>query len=425
MDRQRDEETPLLIAEPTHHDAAAIRNTADAAVRWLAAVWNVIKVTLLSSWLNVLLAFVPLGLVAGRQNWGPTSVFTLNFIAIIPLAAILSFATEEVAQSLGDTLGGLLNATFGNAVELIVTIVALRANELEIVQTSLLGSMLSNMLLVLGMCFLLGGIFNMMDEHGVGKEQTFSPGTAQTTCSIMILTSAAIIIPTTLSGVINHGGTTDDSNASILSLSRAMSVILLLLYGLYLVFALRTHKHLFEPQVAPEQDNLALPSNTDPTPHMHLTGLSSSVVLLLVTLLISFCAHYMVSSIDDVAQTYGISKKFIGLILIPIVGNAAEHSTACVVAVKDKMDLAMSVAIGSTIQIGLLATPVLVLVAWPMGRELTLQFGSFETVAFTISAVAVYSVVQDGKSNYLEGAMLLGLYVFIALAFWASPVENA
>ncbi|KAK0708225.1 calcium/proton exchanger [Lasiosphaeris hirsuta] len=384
-------------------------------VRFPARLWNIFKVTLLSSWINLLLVFVPLGIVAGIQEWGATWVFTLNFFAIIPLAAVLSFATEEIAHRLGETLGGLVNATFGNAVELIVSVVALRAGEIEVVQASMLGSILSNLLLVLGMCFFLGGIYNMRDADGNAQEQSFATGTAQTTCSLMALASASMIIPAALYGVLDQAE--DDHKASsILFLSRGTSVILLSLYCLYLFFALHTHKKLFEPEAAVES------GDSGEEPELPLLGpWSAALVLILVTLIISVCADHMVASIDDLVATGKISKNFIGLILIPIVGNAAEHVTACVVAVKNKMDLAMGVAIGSSIQIALLVTPALVMLGWAIGQPMTLHFETFETIAFALSVMVVTYTVQDGKSNYLEGAMLLGLYIIIAVAFWASP----
>lgn len=310
--------------------------------------------------------FVPLGIVAGRQEWSAPWVFSLNFFAIIPLAAVLSFATEEIASRLGETLGGLVNATFGNAVELIVSIVALRAGEIEVVQASMLGSILSNLLLVLGMCFLLGGIYNMRSADGHGMEQSFSQGTAQTTCSLMALASASMILPAALYGVLNQADE-DHKTESILVLSRGTSIVLLLLYVLYLFFALRTHKKLFEPE--------AQSAASTEEEHEPLLGpWSAGLVLVVTTIIISVCADYMVDSIDALVATGKISKTFIGLILIPIVGNAAEHVTACVVAVKDKMDLAMGVAIGSSIQIALLVTPALVMLGWAIGQPMTLHF---------------------------------------------------
>jgi Ca2+:H+ antiporter len=299
-------------------------------------------------------------------------VFSLNFLAIIPLAAVLSFATEEIASRLGETLGGLVNATFGNAVELIVSIVALRAGEIEVVQASMLGSILSNLLLVLGMCFFLGGVYNMRNADGLGIEQSFAQGTAQTTCSLMALASASMILPAALYGVLDQADE-DNKQASILVLSRGTSIVLLFLYVLYLYFALRTHKQLFEPE-AQNAQGVTRGGDGEEEHEPLLSPWSAALVLVVVTLIISFCADYMVDSIDALVATGKISKTFIGLILIPIVGNAAEHVTACVVAVKDKMDLAMGVAIGSSIQIALLVTPALVMLGWAIGQPMTLHF---------------------------------------------------
>lgn len=309
--------------------------------------------------MNVLLVFVPLGIAAGILEWGATVVFTLNFFAIIPLAAILSFATEEISVRLGETLGGLLNATFGNAVELIVSsttpsercrpcllthhkvsIIALQNNQIEVVKSSMLGSILSNLLLVMGMCFFLGGIFNMRDEDGQGSEQAFASGTAQTTCSLMTLSTASMVIPATLAMVLEKDKDPESAKQSILVLSRGTAIILLLLYMLYLFFQLRTHKNLFNPEVPAETPEAGNGQGQDQeAEEASMSAWSAAAVLVGVTLVISFCADYLVDSIDDIVATGAVSKNFIGLILIPIVGNAAEHVTACVVAIRNKMDL--------------------------------------------------------------------------------------
>ncbi|KAB5566515.1 calcium/proton exchanger [Coniochaeta sp. 2T2.1] len=392
-------------------------NSDNFAVRWTARTFNVTKVTLLSSPVNILLFFVPIGLFAGSMKWDPTTVFTLNFLAIIPLAAVLSFATEEISKRLGETLGGLLNATFGNAVELIVSIIALRAGEIEVVQSSMLGSILSNLLLVLGMCFLLGGFFNMYDANGNGMEQSFQSVTAQTTCSLMALSSASLVIPAALYSVLDSAHE-HEKQSSILLLSRGTAIILLLLYIMYLWFQLRTHKNLFMPE-----DPAELEAMTEEEDANIMSPWAAGAVLIVVTILVSLCADYLVDSIDAIVEKHDISKNFIGLILIPIVGNAAEHVTACVVAVRNKMDLAMGVAIGSSIQIALLVTPFLVILGWIIDQPMSLHFETFETIAFALSVLVVTYTVQDGKSNYLEGAMLLGLYLIIALAFWAAPSD--
>jgi Ca2+:H+ antiporter len=204
-----------------------------------------------------------------------------------------------------------------------------------------------------------------------------------------------------------------DKDASILQLSRGTAIILLILYVLYLVFQLRTHSNLFDPEEQPADD-------VEPE-EPSLGPVAAGAVLVATTVLVAICAEYLVGSIDSLVETAGISKAFIGLILIPIVGNAAEHVTAVVVAVRNKMDLAMGVAIGSSIQIALLVTPFLVIVGWIINQPMSLHFETFETVAFAVSVLVVTYTVQDGRSNYLEGAMLLGLYIIIAVAFYVVP----
>ncbi|KAL2112609.1 hypothetical protein VUR80DRAFT_7034 [Thermomyces stellatus] len=390
-------------------------------VRYSASTWHVTKVTLLSNYVNFLLVIVPLGIIAGELKWSPTTVFVLNFFAIIPLAAVLSFATEEIAMRLGDTLGGLLNATFGNAVELIVSVVALYDSQIEVVQASMLGSILSNLLLVLGMCFFFGGLRNLRNSDGSGMEQQFPSGTAQTTCSLLALSSASLVIPAALYNVLDgqKERIKSDPGDPVLLLSRGTAIILLLLYGLYLYFQLRTHHNLFNSDF--EHSHVSELNADAESEEPCMGAIPAAIVLLITTVVIGVCADYLVSSIDHVVETAGISKNFVGLILIPIVGNAAEHVTAVVVAMKNKMDLAMGVAIGSSIQIALLVTPFLVMVGWAIHEPMSLHFETFSTVAFAFSVMVVTYTVQDGRSNYLEGAMLLGVYCIIALALYVSP----
>ncbi|KAI0996150.1 Vacuolar calcium ion transporter [Podosphaera aphanis] len=367
-----------------------------------AHILHATKITLYSSYVNVLLFFVPLGIIAGILRWDPRIVFFLNFFAVVPLAAVLSFATEEISIKLGETLGGLLNATFGNAIELIVSVVALKNGELRIVQSSMLGSILSNMLLVLGCCFLAGGIHNSTSGTAAGIQQNFNSTVASTMSSLMTLAAATMIIPATL--YVALAQSSEDSEETIQLLSHGTAIILLLLYLLYLVFQLRTHASIFDAETEsaaePEEDEAEEP---------HMGAWAAAIVLLIVTIAVSICAEYLVDSIDSIVESMHISKTFIGLILIPIVGNAAEHATAVVVALKDKMDLAMGVAIGSSLQIALLVTPSLVILGWIIGQPLSLHFETFETMVFFLSVLVVTYVIQDGKSNYLEGAMV-GLF---------------
>ncbi|KAI1741717.1 calcium/proton exchanger [Xylaria scruposa] len=461
--RRPDEHTPLIGENgnsPSGHDGAKNHSPTweflfnskstpgcDSPKPWVkypAHVWHIAKATLLSSPVNILLFAVPVGIVAGKTHWDPIAVFVINFFAIIPLAAVLSFATEQISAVLGEALGGLLNATFGNAVELIVSIIALRDRQIEVVKSSMIGSILSNLLLVMGMCFFFGGIVNMRDENDQGMEQSFASITAQTTASLMTLSAASIILPGALFMIVKRGHENPRDGQDItLSLSRGTAIILLLIYVLYLWFQLRTHHNLFGNEsegVGPARSQ-EIESQHDEAGVRDLDGArsreqddesedeavmspwSAAGVLVVTTVLVSICADYLVESIDSLVERGGISRSFIGLILIPIVGNAAEHVTAVVVAIKNKMDLAMGVAIGSSIQIALFVTPFLVVLGWIMDRDMDLHFETFETVAFGLSVLVVIYTVQDGKSNYLEGAMLMSLYVIIAIAFFVTPSQ--
>ncbi|KAH7021563.1 Sodium/calcium exchanger protein-domain-containing protein [Microdochium trichocladiopsis] len=383
-------------------------------VKHPAHVRHITKMTLLSNPINILLVCVPIGIIAGQGDWDPIAVFTINFFAIIPLAAVLSFATEEISDKLGESLGGLLNATFGNAVELIVSIIALQNNQLQVVKSSMIGSILSNILLVKGMCFFFGGIVNMRDGNGSGTEQSFASITAQTTSSLMTLSAASMILPGTLFMIINPADDEESTRRPILALSRGTAIILLLLYVI-LESATTPPDSQDASDVESNNANQHQEDDEEEEKEEHMSPWSAGLVLIVTTVLVS---------IGLPLERTHISRNFIGLILIPIVGNAAEHITAVVVAVKNKMDLAMGVAIGSSIQIALFVTPLLVILGWIMDRDMDLHFETFETVSFAQSVLVVIYTVMDGKSNYLEGAMLMALYIIIALAFFVTPSED-
>lgn len=407
--------TPLL--KSSHH-----RHRSNTML--FNAVFSKCRIILTFSYVNILLVFVPLGILANALGWSAIAVFTLNFFAIIPLAALLSFATEEISVHVGETVGGLLNATFGNAVELIVAVVALFRGEIRIVQASMLGSILSNILLVMGCCFVFGG-YNRV-------QQKFNQTVAQTMASLMALSVSSLLIPAAFNSA--HPG----DFQHVLSLSRGTSMVLLVIYILYLLFQLRTHADYFQAQnAALDNDTIltdAVPNNDfipnytdeqiDSPLHdtsSHLNTYEALALLALITVIVTFCADYLVDSIDDIVSKTGISKTFIGIILIPIVGNAAEHVTAVVCAVKNKMDLAVGVAIGSSMQIALFLTPFLVILGWIVGQPMSLLFSTFETCVLFISVMILNYIVSDGESNWLEGSMLLGTYIIISIAFFYTP----
>ncbi|KJX98828.1 hypothetical protein TI39_contig388g00008 [Zymoseptoria brevis] len=399
----------------------------------------------LFSWINILLIFVPIGIALEQvKSFSRIGVFVINFIAIIPLAAVLSFATEELAMYIGEVLGGLLNASFGNAVELIVSVIALKQGKVIIVQTSLIGSMLSNLLLVLGMCFFFGGLKR--------TEQYFNITVAQTAASLLALSIGSLIIPTAFA-IFSPGG-----EKGVTPASRGTAVLLLVIYGCYLFFQLSTHKEIYnEPsQKVPKRpsgrkdsgdmqrgiavigaasgaasaggninrENLVHEEDDDEeeeTPSLSIIG--SLIVLGIATVLIAFCAEYMVSSIGALTDGGKVSEEFVGLILIPIVGNAAEHATAVTVAIKDKMDLAIGVAVGSSLQIALLVLPLMIMLNWwGVGHNpLNLDFDGFLVVVLVLSIWLVNYLINDGKSHWLEGVMLMLLYMIIAIAAWFYP----
>jgi Ca2+:H+ antiporter len=286
-----------------------------------------------------------------------------------------------------------------------VSIVALKDNQIRVVQASMLGSVLSNILLVLGCCFLIGGF----RYH----EQTFNSTVASTMSSLMAVASASLIIPATLYAALADSKSSS-TESTILFLSRGTAIILLILYVMYLYFQLKSHADLFE-EVSDEE---AMGDDGTIESEERLLGpIPASIALVVVTVLVAVCAEYLVGSIEGIVEKTGMSRTFIGLILIPIVGNAAEHATACVVAYKNKMDLAIGVAIGSSLQIALFVTPFLVILGWIIGEPMTLRFETFETIAFFISGLIVALLIQDGKSNYLEGGLCLGMYVDLTLLF--------
>ncbi|CCG83433.1 Vacuolar calcium ion transporter [Taphrina deformans PYCC 5710] len=375
-----------------------LSSTDDGTSPMIDKLKNATRVIFFQNYVNVLLVFVPLGILAELLHWSPAARFTLNFFAIIPLASLLSFATEELALQVGQSLGGLLNASFGNAVELIVSVIALTKGELRIVQASMLGSILSNILLVLGMCFAAGGFYY--------QEQEFNMTVAQTMSSLMAVGTTSLLLPAAFHLAVPNSQNLD---SEILFLSRGTAVILLVIYCLYLFFQLKTHASFFDE------------ANENEDEEAKISPYTAGAMLVVVTVIVAFCADFLVGSIDEIVSETGISKTFVGLILIPIVGNAAEHVTAVVCSVNGKMDLAIGVSLGSAIQISIFMTPFLVVLGWAIGQPMTLYFKSFETITLFVAVLVVNYLLQDGKSNWLEGAQLMATYIIIAIAFYIYP----
>ncbi|KAM3582795.1 hypothetical protein VKS41_004561 [Umbelopsis sp. WA50703] len=277
--------------------------------------------------------------------------------------------------------------------------IALNKGLIRVVQASVLGSILSNILLVLGFCFFLGGVYY--------PEQEFNVTAAQTSSSLLALTVLSLLIPAAFSATSSNG---DERVIGILNLSHATAICLLIIYVLFLLFQLRTHNHLYEDE--PDDDE-----------QPQTTLLFSFVLLIAVAALVSLHAEFLVGSIEGIVERWGINETFVGIILLPIVGNAAEHVSSVTFALKDKMNLCIGIAISSSLQIGLLVTPILVIAGWIIDQPMTLFFENFETVVLFASVLIVNYLIADGKSNWLEGAMLLIAYTIIAIAFLFHPSD--
>lgn len=439
------------------------------------------KAAAMSSWLNVLFVFVPIGWAlhfvkaGGNDSISDTAVFICNFIAIIPLAGLLGFATEEASLRLGQTLGGLLNATLGNVVELIVAILALVKCELAVVQSSLVGSILSNLLLVLGMCFFAGGVRF--------AEQTIKSTAAQLNASLLLIAVIAVLIPSAFhfSVTTSENGadltlTNAEEGRDLLAMSHGVAVLLLVLYLGYLIFQMWSHADLYTDEetslstaypaeirdqvneklnikrriryrrnrkqgITEDLESNSTHSDGSPSgegsgsrvvakeeeeeelPQMSITA--TIIVMALDAAIVGVTAEWLVSSIDGLVETHPqLSREWVGLILLPIVGNAAEHFTAVSVSVKDKIDLSISVAVGSSIQIALFVIPVIQLLAWCISKPLTLMFDPYESIVLFFTVLIVNQTLADGRSNWMEGLVLMMLYLIIAVSFWYYPGSN-
>src|SRR5512135_1297306 len=336
-----------------------------------------------------LLVFVPASFWLGLTHASPVAVFVVSCLAIVPLAGLMGEATESLAHRTGPGLGSLLNATFGNAAELIIGFIALRAGETQVVKASLTGSIIGNMLMVLGLSMFLGGL-----RH---HEMRFSRLAGETGSGMMVLAVVALVIPAIYAQVTRHA-----QPDHVESISLDISWILILSYLASLVFQFRTHHRLF----APEGEEA--PATAEPVRRGSMTR--SSLALLAAAVLTGVVSEFLVGALDAAGTALGLGKVFMGVVVVAVVGNAAEHSTAIVVALKNKMDLALGIAMGSSMQIALFVAPVLVIAGHTIGRPLGLEFTLLEVAAVVLSVFAVANLVQDGKTNWFEGVQLLAIY---------------
>ncbi len=354
--------------------------------------------------LNWLLVMVP---VAVGLDWlapaAQTAIFVAACLAIVPLAGWLGKATEHLADRTGEAVGGLLNATFGNAAELIIAVMALQKGLHDVVKASLTGSIIGNILLVMGASFVAGGFRR--------ESQRFHASGARSQATLLFLAAVALVVP----AAYHHlGGREALLHETGLSLEIAL--ILLLTYGLGLVFSLRTHRHYFDGAAGKAHGA---------SRREKVWGVGRSIgVLLGATALVAWISEILVGSVEGAAHALGMTEVFVGVIVVAIIGNAAEHSTAILAALKDRMDLSIGIAVGSSIQVALFVAPLLVLLSFAVGpRPMDLVFTVPEVLAVVLSAIVTEQVTGDGESNWLEGVQLLSVYAILAVVFYLLPAS--
>ncbi len=370
-----------------------------------------------SSWLRPsldwLLVFVPVAFalryVEAWQN--QTALFIVSALAIIPIAGWMGHATEQLSHRMGQGIGGLLNASFGNAAELIIALIALQAGHIEVVKASITGSIIGNLLLVLGASIFAGGLRF--------KRQAFNKTAVRASCTALILAASALVIPT----IFHFAAARTPTGWTPLAeqrLSLAIAFVLIATYGAMLLFSLVTHKQLFvggEADIGTKHD-----SDDD---HAEQWSVGKAVTVLLVaTFAVAWISEFLVGAVEAARHSLGVTEVFVGVVIVAIVGNAAEHSTAITMAMKNKMDLSVGIAVGSSLQIALFVAPVLVFASYLFPHQLNLEFTVPEVVAVVLAAFVTDQIAGDGESNWLEGVQLLALYVIIGLLFYFLPAAH-
>ena len=367
--------------------------------------WSFLKTP--GGWPYLLAPFIPIAIALRLIDAGAGLIFFSAALGVIPTAALMGRATEEVAARSGPGIGGLLNVTFGNAPELIIALFALEKGLQEVVKASIIGSILGNILLVMGAAMLAGGLV------GGRKVQRFDRTAASVQSLMLILAVAALVMPAIFELVegqglppINQERVNFDSTVEHLSL--AVAIVLILTYAAGLLFSLKTHRELFNPHDDEEDDDT-----------WGWSVRRSVIALAIAGVAVGVMSEILVGSIEAASHSVGLSQFFIGVIVVAIVGNAAEHWVAVLVATKDKMDLSVNIAIGSSGQVALFVAPVLVLLSFVIGPgPMPLVFNGFEIAAIFLAVLVAYQVTNEGESTWFEGVQLLALYVILGLTFY-------
>src|ERR671914_1867845 len=349
--------------------------------------------------------FIPTAVALELAHASPVLVFSAAALGVIPTAAVMGEATEHLAARTGPGIGGFLNVTFGNAPELIIAFFALKEGLQEVVKASIVGSIIGNILLVMGAAMLIGGLPR--------ERQTFSRTAANAQSAMLVLALAALIFPAIFQLI--HGGGLPgvgeervDFGSELETLSLCVAIVLLISYVLGLIFSLKTHRAVFNPFGEEEEEEAH-----------HWPVKRAAIYLALSAVAVGVMSEILVGSISEASEEIGLSEFFVGVFVVAIVGNAAEHWVAVLVAAKDKMDLAVNIAIGSSAQIALFVAPVLVMLSFVIGPDpMALVFNGYELGALLFSVLIANLVTQEGESNWFEGVQLLALYAVLGLVFY-------
>jgi Ca2+:H+ antiporter len=341
--------------------------------------------------LDWLLVLVPVSIVLELAGGNDLLIFLTSAGAILPLAGLIGRSTEQLALHTGPRVGGLINATFGNVTELVIAFFLILDDKTEIVKASLTGSIIGNLLLVLGLSFLVGGI-----KH---EEQTYNARAASVHATSLVLAVTGLLMP----ALFVHGSG-HETFAQREVVSATVAAVLMALYAAALIFMLVTHEHMFR--------------TPSPDEHAEWSKRRAVGVLLAATAVVALEAEFLVGSLEPALADLGLSELFVGLIVIPIIGNAAEHSSAIRFALRDKVDITLEIAIGSSTQIALFVAPALVFISLFVGHPMDFVFSTFEVAAVGLSTILVFMISSDGRSNWLEGAQLTGAYVIMAISFY-------
>jgi Ca2+:H+ antiporter len=352
-----------------------------------------------SSPINVLLLVAPVSWVLAATSPGSPWVFITAAASLVPLAGLIGLGTEQLARRAGPAWGGFLNATFGNAAELIIAIVALRNGHIELVKASITGSIIGNLLLVLGLSFLVGGLGR--------RTQKFHRTSATNTSAMLFLGVVALVMPAVFD--LSLYGNLKAKPPAIDQLSLWSAIVLIGAYAGSLIYAFTAHRDLFRPTIEGDHDRPVL------------STAAALAVLATGTLLTTVQAEILVGAMEPALTRFGFTELFVGVIVIALIGNAAEHYSAVTAARRDEMTLAVEISVGSSAQIALFVAPALVLYSFAIGRPMSLLFNAFEITAIALSVLAASMVVTDGESNWVEGLQLLSVYLILALAFYFVP----